>query len=47
MKVDMEEDELDVRKIFMQHKRLELEEFASEKINEQKGGFVSMLNEPY
>lgn len=43
----VEDDELDLKKIFMQHRKQELEEFASEKITEKKGGLLQMLNEPF
>jgi hypothetical protein len=39
------DDELDIRKILMQHKKREVEQFASEKITE--GGFLQALNDPF
>lgn len=42
-----EDEELDIRKVFMQHKQQEIENFASEKILERQGGFLAALNEPF
>lgn len=46
---DMEQDDgvLDIKKIFMQHRQQEIEDFASEKIMERQGGLLQILNEPF
>ena len=44
---DSSDDELDIKKIFMQHQKREVETFASEKITEDKGGFLQALNDPF
>jgi hypothetical protein len=41
------DDELDLRKILMQHKKREVEQFASDKITENKAGFLQALNDPF
>jgi len=41
------DDELEIRKIFLQHQRRDVEEFASEKITEKHGTFLQSLNDPF
>lgn len=42
-----DDDEYDLQKVLMQHKKQQLEEFGSEKIMEKKGGLMQMLTEPF
>jgi len=44
---DDSDDELDIKKIFMQHQKREVQTFASEKITENKEGFLQALNDPF